>query len=62
MIDVGSDVTPVIDALRRRDILVGRKFPSLPNWLRVSIGTPEEMQRFVAALGIIVPARGTHAA
>ena len=62
MIDVGSDVTPVIDALRRQDILVGRKFPSLPNWLRVSIGTPEEMQRFVAALGIIVPARGTHAA
>jgi len=62
MIDVGSDVTPVIDALRRREILVGRKFPSLPNWLRVSIGAPEEMQRFVAALGIIVPARGTHAA
>ena len=62
MIDVGSDVTPVIDALRRRDILVGRKFPSLPNWLRVSIGTPEEMQRFVAGLRTIVPARGTHAA
>ena len=56
MIDVGSDVEPVIAALRERHVLVGRKFPSLPNWLRVSIGTQEEMQQFVAALRAVVPA------
>ena len=61
MIDVGSDVAPVISALRERNVLVGRKFPSLPNWLRVSMGTPEEMQRFVAALREVVPARPTQA-
>jgi histidinol-phosphate aminotransferase len=61
MIDVGSDVQPVIAALRERDILVGRKFPSLPNWLRVSMGTPEEMQRFVSAFREIVPARPAQA-
>jgi histidinol-phosphate aminotransferase len=63
MIDVGGDVTPVIQAFGKKKILVGRKFPSLPNWLRISIGKPEEMQAFVAGLNEIVPAkRGAAAA
>jgi histidinol-phosphate aminotransferase len=62
MIDVGSDVEPVIAALRTRDILVGRRFPSLPNWMRVSIGTPDEMRRFLAAFRAVVPARDIRAA
>ena len=57
MIDVGRDVTPVIAAFRVKGILVGRKFPSLPNWLRVSVGTPEQMASFLAALREIVPAK-----
>jgi histidinol-phosphate aminotransferase len=57
MIDVGSDVVPVIRAFRERKILVGRKFPSLPNWLRVTVGRPEEVQAFAAALKEIVPAK-----
>jgi histidinol-phosphate aminotransferase len=55
MIDLGTDVTPVIAALRGRGVYVGRKFPSLPNWLRVSIGTPEEMKRFVGELRTALP-------
>lgn len=62
MIDIGADVEPVIAALRARDILVGRRFPSLPNWLRVSIGTPEEMQTFLAGLRAVVPRKETRAA
>jgi histidinol-phosphate/aromatic aminotransferase/cobyric acid decarboxylase-like protein len=46
----------------KKKILVGRKFPSLPNWLRISIGKPEEMQAFVAGLNEIVPARTAVAA
>ncbi len=57
MIDVGGDVAPVTAAFRDRRILVGRKFPSMPNWLRVSIGTNEQMAAFLAALRAIVPAR-----
>ncbi|MGH9399130.1 MAG: aminotransferase class I/II-fold pyridoxal phosphate-dependent enzyme, partial [Thermoanaerobaculia bacterium] len=61
MIDVGGDVAPLIPAFRDKKILVGRKFPSLPNWLRVSIGKPEEMQSFAAALKEIVPAKAAAA-
>ena len=57
MIDVGGDVAPVIGAFRSRSILVGRKFPSLPNWLRITVGKPDEMQAFAAALAEIVPAK-----
>jgi histidinol-phosphate aminotransferase len=56
MIDLGRDVGPVVEAFRRRRILVGRRFPSLPAWLRVSIGTPAEMRQFVDALRSILAA------
>jgi histidinol-phosphate aminotransferase len=61
MVDVGGDVKPLIDAFAERRILVGRKFPSLPNWLRVSMGTKTEMRAFVDALRAIAPARATRA-
>ena len=57
MTDIGGDVGPVIREFRNRKILVGRKFPSLPNWLRVSVGTQEEMRAFLAALRAIVPVK-----
>ena len=56
MIYLDRDVTPVDEAFRKRGILVGRKFPPMDKWLRVSIGKPEEMKAFVAALRENVPA------
>ncbi|HXM79321.1 MAG TPA: histidinol-phosphate transaminase [Thermoanaerobaculia bacterium] len=61
MIDVGSDVTPIIRAFREKKILVGRKFPSLATWLRVTIGKREEMEAFVAAFSDILPAKAAAA-
>lgn len=55
MIDAGGDVAPLVQALRSKRILVGRRFPSLPSWLRVSIGTREEMASFLDALRALVP-------
>jgi len=55
MIELGGDAEPVIDAFRAEGILVGRRFPSMESWLRISIGTPEEMLAFVAGLRRIVP-------
>jgi histidinol-phosphate aminotransferase len=56
MIDVGGDVAPAIAAFRSRGIHVGRRFPSMATWLRISVGTPEEMRAFATALRDIVPA------
>lgn len=58
LLDTGRDVTPLIAAFRERKILVGRKFPSMPTWLRVSVGTPTEMRRFAAVLRELVPTAG----
>jgi histidinol-phosphate aminotransferase len=58
MVDVGKDVTAVADDFKKRKILVGRKFPPMNNWLRVSIGTEPEMVRFMAAFKEMFPAGG----
>ena len=50
MIGVGRDVKPLIATMREKNVRVGRRFASLPNHMRVTIGTPEEMKRFVVAL------------
>jgi histidinol-phosphate aminotransferase len=57
MVDVGRDAKPVIEAFERRGILVGRQFPSMGQWLRVTIGTDEETRAFLVALREIVPVR-----
>ena len=62
MIDMGSDTKPFIDQFRARHILVGRRFASMPNFLRVTIGTQEETEAFMAALREISPAAPAKAA
>jgi histidinol-phosphate aminotransferase len=62
MIELQSEVQPVVEAFRQRKILVGRQFPSMKNWLRVSIGKPAEMEAFIFGLRAIAPARARKAA
>jgi len=50
MIDLGRDVKPLITTMRADGVAVGRLFPAMPHHLRVTIGKPEEMQRFVEEL------------
>ena len=54
MVDLRRPVGPVIEAFRARGILVGRPFPPMTQHLRVSVGLPEEMDRFLAAFGQIL--------
>jgi histidinol-phosphate aminotransferase len=49
MIDLQHDVRSVIGALRVRGVEVGRLFPALPTFMRVTIGTSADMKSFVAA-------------
>jgi histidinol-phosphate aminotransferase len=48
MIDMRREVKPVIAAFRDRKVQVGRLFPPLPNFMRVTIGTKPQMERFLA--------------
>ncbi len=48
MIDLRRDVKPVIASLGERKVQVGRFFPSLPNFLRVTIGTKPQMEIFIS--------------
>jgi histidinol-phosphate aminotransferase len=54
----GRQVQPVIDEFRTKKVLVGRPFPPMTDFMRVSVGTPEEMGRFVTAFKEIFPAKG----
>ena len=47
MIDLRREVRPVLNALRTRGVEVGRIFPALPNFMRVTIGTSPEMKQFL---------------
>jgi len=62
MLDMGTDVVPIIEKFQARHILVGRRFPSMKNYLRVTIGTQAETEQFMAALREIAPAHGAKAA
>lgn len=61
MVGVRRDVQAVGEEFRKRNILVGRPFPPMTQHLRVSVGTDEEMNRFIAAFKEILPP-GTAAA
>jgi histidinol-phosphate aminotransferase len=56
MVDIGEDVDLVSFDFQKHGVLVGRKFPPYDTWLRISIGTEDEMRRFVAAFKAILPA------
>jgi histidinol-phosphate aminotransferase len=62
MVHVGREITPVIDEFRKRGVAVGRRFPPMVEHLRVSIGTADEMDRFLVAFKEIFPARNATSA
>jgi histidinol-phosphate aminotransferase len=49
MIDLRREVRPVIGAMSDRNVQVGRAFPAMPNFMRVTVGTKPQMEAFVAA-------------
>lgn len=56
MIDLGREVRPVIQAMRQRDVHVGRLFPAMPKHLRVTIGKEDEMAAFLSAFKAVMTA------
>ena len=54
MIDVKRTVVPLIQALKQRNVHVGRLFPALPNHMRLTIGKKSEMKTFLSAFRQVV--------
>jgi histidinol-phosphate aminotransferase len=54
MIDLRREVRPILNALRTRSVEVGRLFPALPNFMRVTIGTSADMKQFLTAFREVI--------
>jgi histidinol-phosphate aminotransferase len=47
MIDVRRPIVPLIQAMGKNGVQVGRLFPAMPNHMRVTIGRKNEMEAFL---------------
>ena len=56
LVHLRRPVQPVIAEFRKKGVLVGRPFTAVPEHMRISVGTPDEMNRFVLAFKEIFPA------
>jgi histidinol-phosphate aminotransferase len=54
MFDCKRPVVPLIQALSRHNVRVGRLFPALPNYMRLTIGKKSEMENFLTAFREVV--------
>ena len=56
MLDVGKPGQSFVQGMFNEKILVGRVWPALPNHVRISVGTREEMAKFLTALDKVMQA------
>jgi histidinol-phosphate aminotransferase len=49
MTDLKRPVKPLIEGMKQRRVQVGRLFPALPNYMRITIGRKSEMEAFLSA-------------
>jgi len=61
MVNVKKDVTAVGEEFLKNGVVVGRKFPPMNEWLRVSIGTEEEMNVFLKVFKQVFPVQQSKA-
>jgi len=46
MMPASRPAQTVIDFFQKKNIIIGRKFPPMDNYVRISLGKPEEMRQF----------------
>ncbi|HJX98221.1 MAG TPA: aminotransferase class I/II-fold pyridoxal phosphate-dependent enzyme [Chthoniobacterales bacterium] len=56
MFDCKKPVVPLIQAMKDKNVAVGRLFPAYPNHMRLTIGKQSEMEAFVSAFKQIMAA------
>ncbi|HVO47478.1 MAG TPA: histidinol-phosphate transaminase [Steroidobacteraceae bacterium] len=59
--DTGKPLAQFTEFMRKRNILVGRRFPPFENWCRITIGTEPEVDAFLQGLRAFAGARSSAA-
>jgi histidinol-phosphate aminotransferase len=54
MFDCRKPVVPIIQAMKEKNVAVGRLFPAYPNHMRLTIGKQSEMESFMAAFKQVI--------
>src|SRR5437899_8674440 len=54
MFDCRKPVVPIIQAMKEKNVAVGRLFPALPNHMRLTIGKKSEMESFLSAFKEVI--------
>src|SRR5436190_10878426 len=54
MFDCRKPVVPIIQAMKEKNVQVGRLFPALPNHMRLTIGKHSEMESFLSAFRQVI--------
>ncbi len=49
MLKAGKPAKDVIGAMAKQNVFIGRPWPSMPDWVRITVGTQSEMEQFQAA-------------
>ncbi len=49
MLDTKRPAKSVIEAMAQQNVMIGRVWPVMPNWTRITVGTHEEMAHFQVA-------------
>ena len=56
MVDVKRPGQEIRDAMAKENVMVGRIWPIMPTWVRVTVGTQEEMAKFQSAFQKVMKA------
>ncbi len=62
MLETGRDGREVIAAMRQQNVYVGRIWPVMPTFVRITVGTPAEMDRFQIAFHSVMKGTAVGAA
>jgi len=54
MLKAGRPAPDVIAAMAHQNVFIGRPWPSVPDWVRITVGTPAEMQQFQVAFQAVM--------
>jgi histidinol-phosphate aminotransferase len=56
MVDVKRPGRQVQEAMAKENVFIGRTWPVMPNWVRITVGTQDEMDKFQAAFQKVMKA------